>query len=148
MESATLEWIGIRPLRREPLSVLTEVLAIEGKGLDGDHYADPGGKRQVTLIRMEDLEKAFLAMGFTSVDPGLTRRNLVISGLPQLPSKGKRIQVGEVLLEVTGPCHPCSRMDENLGPGGCKALAGKGGLTAMVIQGGKISLKDKVSLMD
>jgi MOSC domain-containing protein YiiM len=148
MEMASLDWIGIRPARRESLVVLPEVNVIEDRGLEGDHYADQGGKRQVTLIRKEDLNTAFKTMGHSVVDPGLTRRNLVIVGLPHLPSKGKRVHVGEVVLEITGPCHPCSRMDENLGAGGCKALAGKGGLTARVIQGGTISLNDPVTVMD
>lgn len=148
MVTASLEWIGIRPLRREPLEVLSEVEVVQGLGLAGDHHAAQGGKRQVTLIRKEDLDAAFQTMGLNGVDPSLTRRNLVILGLPHLPAKGKRVQVGEVLLEISGPCHPCSRMDENLGPGGCKALAGKGGLTATVIQGGMISLKDRVTVLD
>lgn len=143
-----VEWIGIRPARRTALIALPEVLAVADAGLSGDHYASPGGKRQVTLIRGEDLAQVALALGQQEVSPFQTRRNLVMRGLPAQLAAGSRIRVGECLLEISGPCHPCSRMDENLGPGGLKAMAGKGGFTARILCGGTIRLYDAVSLAD
>lgn len=58
---------------------------------------------------------------------------------------GKRFRIGEALLEGTGPCTPCSRMDENLGPGGRLAMKGLGGLTAKVIESGRIRVGDTVT---
>jgi MOSC domain-containing protein YiiM len=68
------------------------------------------------------------------------RRNLVVSGVNLLALKGRRFLVGEAMLEGTGPCHPCSRMEEALGPGGLNAMRGHGGLNARVLQGGLIRL--------
>ena len=78
------------------------------------------------------------------VSPKQTRRNIVVSGINLLGLKGKQFRIGETLLEFSGPCEPCSRMEANLGLGGFNAMRGHGGITAKVIQGGTIRLGDEV----
>ena len=82
------------------------------------------------------------------IDPQWTRRNLVVSGINLLAFNNKQFQIGEdLVLEMTGYCHPCTRMEENLGAGGYNAMRGHGGITAKVIRSGVISLGDEVSLV-
>lgn len=140
-----LEWIGLRPGRRAPLQPMNHVEVIADHGLAGDHKAQrAGGKRQVTLIQREHLAAVAQLLRRETVDPALLRRNLVVSGINLLALRGERFRIGGVLLEGTGPCEPCSRMEEVLGAGGYNAMRGHGGITARVISGGVIAVGDGV----
>ena len=143
--AGALEWIGIRPERRAPLLALTRVEAIVGIGLAGDHYASKtDGKRQVTLIQQEHLDVVANMLGKSEVLPATLRRNLVVSGINLYALRNTRFRIGSVLLEGSGPCEPCSRMEEVLGTGGYNAMRGHGGITARVIEGGELCIADRV----
>ena len=115
--------------------------------IQGDHYNKKDGNRMVTLIQQEHLDTVANILKIDSVDPKLTRRNIVVSGINLLALHNRQFQIGEdVILEGTGYCHPCSRMEINLGPGGYNAMRGHGGITAKVIKGGTLNLNDKVKL--
>lgn len=140
-----LEWIGLRPGRRAPLLVMNHVEVLVDQGLSGDHKAQrAGGKRQVTLIQREHLAAVAQLLRREAIDPALLRRNLVVSGLNLLALRNERFQIGDVMFEGTGPCEPCSRMEEVLGAGGYNAMRGHGGITARVVRGGVIAVGDAV----
>lgn len=140
-------WIGVRPGRKQPLIALKTVEAITQKGLAGDHYSGaPGSKRQVTLIQQEHLDAITSFMQVKRVSPEMLRRNIVIKGFNLLALKDKTFWVGQTLLEYTGECHPCSRMEEILGSGGYNAVRGHGGITARIVNGGQISLDDALTV--
>ncbi|QDA61490.1 MOSC domain-containing protein [Hymenobacter jejuensis] len=150
-QTGRLEWIGIRPVRREPLVSLPEAEVLTDAHLRGDHARiKPGGKRQITLLQHEHLAAVAGFLGLDApVEPGRLRRNLVVSGLNLLALKNRQVCIGEeVVLEITGECHPCSRMEEELGPGGYNAMRGHGGLTARIVQGGLIRPGDPVRVME
>uniref|UniRef100_UPI002869BBBC MOSC domain-containing protein n=1 Tax=Deinococcus sp. TaxID=47478 RepID=UPI002869BBBC len=104
--------------------------------------------RQVTLIQAEHLPVIAALAGLEAVTPEQLRRNIVVRGLPLLALKERRFQIGDVILEGTGECHPCSRMEEELGEGGYNAVRGHGGLTARVIRGGVIRVGDRLTPLD
>lgn len=143
--NGTVEWIGLRAERRAPLQSVNEVEAEPDYGLKGDHFHGQGdGKRQVTLIQGEHLDAVGEFLNGASADPSLARRNIVVRGLNLFSLQDRRFRIGEVLLEHSGPCHPCSRMEENFGPGGYNAMRGHGGITARVVEGGIIRVGDSV----
>jgi MOSC domain-containing protein YiiM len=145
-QTGTVTWIGLRPEKSGELQPVAEAGITLEAGLTGDHYHGKSGKRQVTLIQAEHLDAVAKILGKESIDPGLTRRNIVVSGVNLLAFNDRRLTIGEVILEVTGLCHPCSRMEENLGPGGYNAMRGHGGLTTRVVKGGTIRVGDAVAL--
>jgi MOSC domain-containing protein YiiM len=116
-------------------------------GIDGDYHAKSGkSKRQVTLIQWEHLPVIAALAGLSEARPEMLRRNLAISGLNVQTLKDQRFWIGTALLEGTGDCHPCSRMQETLGPGGYAACRGHGGITAVVLKGGVIRTGDALTL--
>ncbi|MFO0685967.1 MAG: MOSC domain-containing protein [Sandaracinus sp.] len=143
-----LAWIGVRPARETPMRVIERATVITGRGLEGDRAtrgAIPSGKRHVTLIQAEHLPVIAALLGRAEVSPELLRRNLVVSGINLVALKTLRFRIGEhALLEGTGPCEPCAKMDAALGEGGFQAMRGHGGLTARVIEGGEIAIGDTI----
>ncbi len=142
-----LEWIGIARARRDEIEELHEATLQPGTGIDGEHHAVSGNsERQITLIQHEHLPVIAALSQRDNVTPARLRRNLVVSGINLLALKDRDFRVGNVLLKGTGPCVPCSLMEENLGPGGYNAMRGHGGITATVLQAGTIHVGDQVSL--
>ena len=142
-QQGTLTYIGLRPKRLAPVESVSEVLAVAGRGLEGDRYARKSGKRQVSLIQAEHLPVIASLLGH-EVAPQTLRRNLVIAGIPLRALIRLRFRIGEVVFEGSGSCDPCSRMEEALGEGGYAAMQGMGGILARVIEGGRIAVGDPV----
>ena len=158
-----IEWIGLRPARGLAMQPVDRAEAVASGGLVGDRAvrigAAAGGKRQVTLLQAEHLPViAALAGRAGAADPLALRRNLVVSGLNLLAARALFkdqplvLHLGRpgaaaadaVVLEITGPCEPCSKMDAALGPGGFNAMRGHGGVTARVLQGGWLQIGDSL----
>lgn len=154
-QSGRLEAIYLRPARGASCIQAESATAITNLGLIGDRTSNTpsrnllGSKRQVTLIQAEHLAVIATLIG-KPVDAAILRRNLVVSGINLLAAKSlfkdqpMHLQIGDVILEVTGPCEPCSKMEVTLGNGGYNAMRGHGGVTAKVIKGGEIRLSDSI----
>lgn len=147
-----VEWISIRPPKIKqigktesaPLQLVDQVEAIAGKGLLGDRYASKNGKRQVTLIQWEHLAVIASVLHKETISPESLRRNIAISGINLLALKNKRFRLGTAVLEYSGLCEPCSKMEETFGPGGYNAVRGHGGITCRIIESGQIALGDSL----
>jgi len=145
-----LEAIYLRPQRDQLCVGVEQVTAIAKRGLEGDRAAQRastkplGSNRQVTLIQAEHIPAIASLIG-KPVDAAILRRNLLVSGINLLAAKSLFkdqplfIKIGEVVLQVTGPCEPCSKMEKLLGHGGYNAMRGHGGVTARVITGGVLN---------
>lgn len=146
--TGVVDSISVRPERVQlPMSV-EQVMAIEGRGLEGDHYKSKNGTRQVTLIQAEDLVSVAAFLGKDKINPLFTRRNIVVREFNLNSLKGKSFQLGEAILEYTGECHPCSRMEQNLGEGGYHAMRGRGGITLRILKTGLIKVGDSLRPLD
>ena len=138
-----VEWIGIRPERKVPLISKESVFVDVKTGIEGDHPS--AAHRQVTIISKEQLEDVRIALNASSIDTASTRRNILISGIDFVGLENAKLQLGSALVEITGPCHPCNRMDENFGEGGRNAMKNLSGWTTRVLESGVISVGDEVT---
>ena len=152
-----IEQVLLRPQRRGAMWRVDAAQAIAGHGLQGDRAAaraasaPGGGRRQVSLMQAEHLPVIAALSGHAVVDAALLRRNLVVAGLNLVAARSlfkdrpMWLRIGAaVVLEITGPCEPCSRMEEALGVGGYNAVRGHGGMTARVLVGGEVRCGDAV----
>ena len=143
-----VRWIGVRPARKQSLIVVSEVDVDEQHGMSGDRFDGGASKsRQVTLIQFEHLRAMAEILQRADIDPGLLRRNIVVSGINLQSLKNQYFQIGSAILFGTGDCDPCRRMEENLGPGGFNAMRGHGGITARVHQSGILRVGDRVAAL-
>ncbi len=132
-------WLGQRPQRRGSVRVVDALSLDPAAGIHGDHYAGRSGTRQVSLIGEDDLRAIGAFLGTGPADPRLLRRNVVTAGINLHALKHRRFRLGGAVLTYTGDCHPCSRMEELLGPGGYNAVRGHGGILARVLEAGTVA---------
>lgn len=132
------------------MATLERAEAIIDCGLSGDHKAQKasGSARQVSFISAEHLRVVASVLGQDAIDPALVRRNVVIEGINLFALRYQYFQIGEAIFQACAECHPCSRMNENLGHGGHAAMLGHGGLCAKVLRGGPFSVGDAVVKLD
>ena len=124
---------------------VNEANFIEEFGIEGDAHA---GKwhRQVSLLAFEKIDDFRKKGG--DVDFGAFGENLVVEGfeLHKLPV-GQKIQVGEVLLEVTQigkECHDKCAIYYQVG----ECIMPKNGIFTRVLKGGKVKVGDECTLID
>lgn len=143
-----VEAIIVRGAPRDPARLVAETVALARIGLADDRLGQRGeaelSTRQVTLIQAEHLGVIAQLARVAAVDPVRLRRNLVVSGINLVALRNSQVQVGDAVLEIVGPCQPCSRMEEEIGPGGYAAMRGHGGMTARILEGGAIRVGDVV----
>ena len=125
------------PMKHLPMEEVSEARLLADHGFEGCAHARPGGKRQVLLVDAETLDT-------TGLPPGILRENITTSGLNVNGLVlGERLQIGEVLLEVTAVCTPCDQM-EKVRPGLRKELWGRRGMLCRVIEGGFVRTGDRI----
>lgn len=156
-QAGTLQAIYLRPARGLPCTIVQTAEAVAQKGLIGDRSHagisnnKDASKRQVTLIQAEHIAVISALIG-KPVDAATLKRNLVVSNINLMAAKSlfkdqpMQLTIGEVILQVTGPCEPCSKTETALGHGGYNAMRGHGGMTAKIIKSGKIQVGDRITI--
>jgi MOSC domain-containing protein YiiM len=128
------------------------VRTIEGRGIEGDRYCEGtgfwtpyGDVCEVTLISSEDLEGIESELGIR-VKNGEHRRNIITRGIRLEGLRGRKFRIGETVLEYDRPRPPCRHIQDLTEPGMTRALKGRGGICARVIEGGMIRTQDAIEL--
>jgi MOSC domain-containing protein YiiM len=124
-------------------------LTITPEGVQGDFNRwrseeANGDPDQAVLLLSEEILAALRAEGWP-VQAGELGENLTLADLPpDVFQPGARVQLGEVLLEVSKPCDPCTVLytlpyvGAERGPAFLRTLKGRRGWFARVVQGGTV----------
>lgn len=149
---AIVEEIYVAPGGGAKMQGVEQVEAVAGRGLRGDRYCERTGfysgsdECQVTLIEAEGLEEITRATGL-HVRNGEHRRNLITRGIRLEDLLGKRFRVGAAVLAYDRPRPPCSYVQSLTEPGMMRALMGRAGICARVVQSGIVRAKDPVTVL-
>jgi len=128
------------------------VLAIPGKGLEGDRYCSATGSwsrgenkpdQEVTLIETEQLEWFEQETG-QALGAAQSRRNILTKGIELNPLVGRRFHIGDVEVEGMRLCEPCKTLQERTGLDVLPAMIGRSGLNCRILTEGVIRLDDSV----
>lgn len=139
-----------------PMRSVTNIVAVAGRGLEGDRYFsglgtysnNPGTGRHVTLIEIEAVE-ALKREYNVGVAAALCRRNIVTRAVALNHLVEKEFSVGEVVLRGMRLCEPCAYLEKLSASGALRGLIHRGGLRAEILTGGTIRIGDPiVSLSD
>jgi len=102
------------------------------------HWSDPKWPDQeLTLVEGEVAD----AM---EIDAGLLRRNIVTRGIRLDDLLGRTVHIGDAVIIGIRRCDPCGYLDGLTRPGLARALAGRGGVRAHILQGGQIHVADQI----
>ena len=128
---------------RDPMKEVNDANFITGQGMEGDRHLRSDGRRSNRQVLIMDSE----TLSHFDLLPGQVRENVTVAGLDfSSISAGDKVSLGgDVILEITGDCEPCARMDE-LRSGLKDEIDGKRGLLAFVEKGGVVSVGAEVGV--
>jgi MOSC domain-containing protein YiiM len=128
-----------------PAEPVEEVTARPG-GLVGDRKR--GQRRQVTVLALEGWREATAAAGAPEAPPSGRRANVVVEGVALATLVGRRLRLGEAVLEVLGETDPCPKMNR-VQPGLEDAMRPglRGGVFGKVIGAGRIRVGDEARVL-
>ena len=137
-----LEAIWIKGVHRRPTESVARAHLKAGYGLEGNVWS--GKFRQITLIEQEKWNGLMTDVG-ASADPGSRRANLMVSGIRLAKTRGRRLRIGSVEIEIAGETKPCERMEE-VASGLQSAMRESwgGGAFARVLGDGDIAVGDPI----
>ncbi len=128
-----------------PTHDLDRVQVVARKGIVGDRFFAKAAHMDaaVTLVAAEAVEAVAAELGLPPVDPLLTRRNVVLRGVPVDALRGHDLELvaadgSRVTLAGRRPAAPCAWMDEMIGRGAHAALRGRGGLRCVPLTDGEL----------
>jgi MOSC domain-containing protein YiiM len=115
-----------------------KILCVAGCGIEGDRFFNDKENHsgQITFFASEVFDDVCRALNASDKSPGLTRRNVITSGIDLNTLIGKEFAVQGVRFYGVEECRPCYWMDQAIAPGAEAALRNRGGLRAKILTTG------------
>lgn len=128
------------PAGTHPILEVPEIECVAGSGIRGDRYFDhePDYIGQITFFEIETHRRLCEELAVFDKGPGVYRRNVIVEGQDLNEWIGREFEIQGVRFLGTEEAKPCFWMDEAFAPGALKALVGKGGLRARILEGGTL----------
>jgi MOSC domain-containing protein YiiM len=150
MWTGTLDSIYIARAAKAPTEAVAAVLAVPGRGLEGDRYFEklgtfskPAPEYELTLIEIEAIEALRRDYG-VELAPGEARRNLITRGVPLNHLVERAFRIGNIRVRGIRLCEPCNHLQALVGREIIKGLRHRGGLRAQILSQGEIRAGDEV----
>ena len=142
--------LGIAAKNNQPIKEVNSIEVLANKGIVGDrHFNDFNDPyNQLSLIESENIDAYNIKFGLDI--PYINfRRNIITKGIQLNDLIGKKLQIGNVELEGVELCRPCRHLTEMLNQKNIlKEFVRKGGLRCQILSSSKISIGDKINLLD
>jgi MOSC domain-containing protein YiiM len=125
-----------------PVREVPSIWCVAGKGIEGDRFFGykESYKGQITLFEEETYNDLCAQLGIWDRPPSVFRRNVITRGVTLNELIGHEFTIGDVRLLGTEESRPCFWMDHAFGPGAKAALKGRGGLRAVILSTGRLSV--------
>jgi hypothetical protein len=130
------------PAGKNPITEVPEIRCTAGRGICGDRFFGYREyyKGQITFFALETYAFLCEALNVFDKPPSVFRRNVVTEGLDLDALIGQEFAIQGVHFRGTEECKPCYWMDEVFAPGAEAMLRGRGGLRAVILTDGKLSV--------
>jgi MOSC domain-containing protein YiiM len=153
MAEGTVVSIYIAGTGAAPMSLVTSIEAVVGRGLEGDRYFnklgtysnEPGSGRDVTFIEIEAIE-ALKRDYKIELEPSQARRNVITRGVALNHLVDREFTIGNVTFRGTRLCEPCSHLEKLTCKGVMRGLVHRGGLRAEVVTSGTIQVGNPIAV--
>ena len=142
--------IGIAKNDNQKIDNVESIEVVKDKGIVGDRhfqeFNDP--YNQLSLIESENIDyyNNKYKLNIPYID---FRRNIVTKGIGLNDLIGKKIQIGDVLIEGIDLCRPCKHLCEKLNKDNIiKEFLRRGGLRCRILSSSNININDEIKVLD
>jgi len=142
--------LGITSNNNKKIEDVDTIEVLANKGILGDRhfndYNDP--YCQLSLIESENIDyyNTKFGLNISYID---FRRNIITKGIKLNDLIGKKLLIGKVKVEGIDLCRPCRHLTEMLNQDNIlKEFLRRGGLRCQILSSSKISVGDKISVLD
>jgi hypothetical protein len=143
VQPGVVEALVVAPAAEAPVRRVPEAVAVPGRGLEGDRYADGAGTfasgRRGSALTLVDA--AVLDALGREIDH---RRNVVVRGTDLNALVGREFTLGEVRCRGSRLCEPCAHLNRLNDGDVLRPLVHRAGLRADILTAGTLRVGDRL----